>query len=154
MKLHPAWLAGIVYLWTLITCFINRRLRFIPDLIRKSREINDGMSYYIAIDFLKFLVSHSIDIGNTKIIILGFSFKPNCPDTRNTKIFDLYNHLIKIGLQCEIFDPLVNHEDVRQAYSVDLVKKVTSTNAVALLAVEHEQFNESFLKQFTHVRKK
>jgi UDP-N-acetyl-D-galactosamine dehydrogenase len=152
MKLHPGLVGGhCISVDPYYLLHKSGDIGFIPDLIRKSREINDGMSYYIAVDFLKFLVSRSIDIRNTKIIILGFSFKPNCPDTRNTKIFDLYAHLTKIGLQCEIYDPIVDHEDVRQAYAVNLVNKVQPINSVALLAVEHEQFNEEFLEQFTHV---
>ena len=151
MKLHPGLVGG--HCISVDPYYLLHRsgdYGFIPDLIRKSREINDGMSYYVAMDFLKSLVKNSIDISSTKVLILGFSFKPDCPDIRNTKVFDLYNHLVKIGLECEVYDPIVDPDEVRDKYGINIAASIETKNAVGLLAVEHEQFDQKFLEKFNY----
>ncbi|WP_308301155.1 UDP binding domain-containing protein, partial [Vibrio parahaemolyticus] len=69
------------------------------------REVNDGFSEYLANSFLRELVIKGINPVNTKVLLLGLSFKENCPDIRNTKVFDLYKNLVKLGISVDIYDP-------------------------------------------------
>lgn len=114
---------------------------YIPDLIRTAREINDFMPNYIANDFLRNLLHKKINPIDCNVLLLGFTFKENCPDLRNTKNFDLYLELKSIGLNVTIFDPWVNKDDVFEEYgiSVETVFPLTINFDAAILAVGHDE---------------
>ncbi|WP_447472627.1 nucleotide sugar dehydrogenase [Vibrio harveyi] len=113
---------------------------YIPDLIRTAREINDTMPSYISADFLKALLKEKINPVNCKVLLLGFTFKENCPDLRNTKNFDLYNELVKLGFQVTIYDSWVDREDAKLEYGVDILNEIPQEEEfdAAILAVGHE----------------
>lgn len=116
---------------------------YIPDLIRTSREINDTMAHYIANDFLKLLLKSKINPIDANVLLLGFSFKENCPDLRNTKNFDLYLELKALGFNVKIVDPWVNFNEAKDEYGVDVLPQLpTDVFDATLLAVGHEQFKE------------
>ena len=111
---------------------------YVPDLMRKAREINDSMPAYIAQDFLKQLIKQKINPVDCKVSLLGFTFKENCPDTRNTKVYDLYLMLKNLGFSIEVYDPWLNKEALESAHSsMVIVEKDEIKAKVALLAVGH-----------------
>jgi UDP-N-acetyl-D-galactosamine dehydrogenase len=113
---------------------------YIPDLMRKAREINDFMPTYIAQDFLKKLIKQKINPVNCKVGLLGFTFKENCPDVRNTKVYDLYLALSDLGFQIQIVDPWASIEVVKSEYNLDISKKYDDLDVDALiLAVGHRE---------------
>jgi UDP-N-acetyl-D-galactosamine dehydrogenase len=113
---------------------------FIPDLMRTAREINNGMPNYFANDFLRDLILRKINPLSCKILLLGFTFKENCPDVRNTKVYDLYIVLINMGLDVQIYDPWINKEEVFQTFNVEVLTELNPNQAfdVGFLAVAHD----------------
>lgn len=113
---------------------------FIPDLMRTAREINNGMPNYFANDFLRELILRKINPLNCKILLMGFTFKENCPDIRNTKVYELYIVLINMGLDVQIYDPWINKEEVFQTFNVEVITELNPNQAfdVGFLAVAHD----------------
>ncbi len=118
----------------------SQKSGYIPDLMRKAREVNDNMPTYIAQDFLATLIKKKINPVNCKVGMLGFTFKENCPDIRNTKAYDLYNALDALGLEVKVVDPLANKEDVKTEYSLGISNEFNPEEFdVMLLNVGHEE---------------
>jgi UDP-N-acetyl-D-galactosamine dehydrogenase len=129
---------------------------FIPDLMRTARQINDGMPNYFANDFLRQLVLRKINPLECK---MGFAFKENCPDTRNTQAYDLYVVLTNMGLDLQIYDPWIDKEDVLLSFNVEVLTELTpdSTFDVGFLVVRHDCILDdlaeeklTFSKNFTY----
>lgn len=113
---------------------------YVPDLMRKAREINDFMPTYIAQDFLKQLIKHKINPVDCNVALLGFTFKENCPDIRNTKVYDLYLALSELGLKVQIVDPWANIDEVKHEYNLDVINEYNDEGFNALLlAVGHNE---------------
>ncbi|MEQ3528551.1 nucleotide sugar dehydrogenase [Pseudoalteromonas sp. XMcav11-Q] len=111
---------------------------YIPDLMRKAREINDNMPTFIGQEFLRNLIIQKINPVGCKVTMLGFTFKEDCPDTRNTKAYDLYLILEELGLSVEVFDPWVDIREAKIEYpTVKFVERETIAGDVALLVVGH-----------------
>ncbi len=117
---------------------------YVPDLMRKAREINNSMPSYLAQDFLKQLIKQKINPIHCNVALLGFTFKENCPDIRNTKVFELYNELINLGFDVNIFDPWACEIEVYKEYGIQ-INKLPFNNSdyqAAFLAVGHNQLKE------------
>lgn len=132
---------------------------YIPDLMRTAREVNDGFAEYLVNSFLKSLIKENISPVGLKTLILGFSFKENCPDVRNTKVVDLYFHLKKLGLDVTIYDPWVSQSEVHEEYGIDVKNELDENYDVGFLAVGHNEilsalkdkkinFNKNFIFDF------
>ena len=118
----------------------SKKSGYIPDLMRKAREVNDNMPTYIAQDFLTKLIKKKINPVDCKVGMLGFTFKENCPDIRNTKAYDLYNALSALGLKVKVIDPWANKEEVKAEYSLDIQNGFNPEELdVMLLTVGHEE---------------
>ncbi|RZM81174.1 Vi polysaccharide biosynthesis protein VipA/TviB [Pseudoalteromonas rubra] len=116
---------------------------YIPDLMRKAREINDFMPTYIAQDFLKQLIKQKINPVDSTIGLLGFTFKENCPDIRNTKVYDLYVALMDLGFNVEVIDPWADTDEVKAEYNINIKNEFKENNFKALLlAVGHSELIE------------
>lgn len=137
---------------------------FIPDLMRTAREINDGMPNYFANNFLRQLILRKINPLDCKILLMGFAFKQNCPDIRNTKSYDLYIVLKNMGLNIQIYDPWVDKKDVLIRFNVEVLTELTpdSTFDVGFLVVGHDcilndlathklTFSKSFTYDFSSI---
>ncbi len=111
---------------------------YVPDLIRTAREINDSMSAVVAQQFLLSILEKGINPIGLKVLILGFAFKENCPDIRNTKIIDLYHELQKLNMQVKVYDPVVSKEEVKEEYELDLVEAHEFGADAGLLVVPHQ----------------
>jgi UDP-N-acetyl-D-galactosamine dehydrogenase len=113
---------------------------YIPDLMRKAREINDSMPNFIAQDFLKTLIVNKVNVANIRIALLGFTFKENCPDIRNTKVYDLYLELKSLGLDVKVIDPWANPQEVKAEYGIKLENEFNKSEFdTVILAVGHTE---------------
>lgn len=124
---------------------------FIADLIRTGREINDSMPHFLAYDFLQQVIERKMNPVDLKVLILGFSFKENCPDIRNTKVINLYEHLSKFKFNVSIYDPIADKEEVKDTYGINLISDSEINNfEVALLAVRHNEILK-YLDKFNFI---
>ena len=133
-------------------------LGYEPQMILAGRRINDGMGPYVAQRLIKQMSITGIDVSKANVLIMGFSFKENCPDIRNTKVLDVYNELSDYGIDVDVFDPWVDPKDALSFYGVTITNtpKVEFYDAV-IIAVNHDEFKqlgqdgiEKFMKQ-THI---
>ncbi|MEZ9394590.1 nucleotide sugar dehydrogenase [Vibrio splendidus] len=115
---------------------------YVPDLIRQAREINDVMPAYLAQDFLNSLIKQKINPIDCHVGLLGFTFKENCPDIRNTKVYNLYLELLELGFKVSIYDPWADIVEVKSEYNIDVKSKLDYNFDVAFLAVGHSSVIE------------
>lgn len=122
-------------------------LGYHSQIILSGRRINDDMGKYVAENCVKNLIKADKTVKNAKVAILGFTFKENCPDTRNTKIIDIVNELKEYGINPAITDPVADADEARRLYGVEFVgmDEIRNMDAV-ILAVAHKEF-ESFQMQ-------
>ena len=119
-------------------------LGYHSQIILSGRRINDDMGKYVAESCVKNLIKADKTVKNAKVAILGFTFKENCPDTRNTKIIDIVNELKEYGINPAITDPVADVDEAKRLYDVEFVgmDEIRDMDAV-ILAVAHKEF-ESF----------
>jgi UDP-N-acetyl-D-galactosamine dehydrogenase len=112
-----------------------------PAVILSGRRVNDNMGVFVANKVIKLMIAKGQTIKGAKALILGFAFKENCPDIRNTRVDDIYKELIQFGLEVDVYDPWVNKSDVKEGYNIDLLDSYNpdSYNSI-VLAVAHVQF--------------
>jgi UDP-N-acetyl-D-galactosamine dehydrogenase len=116
-------------------------LGFSPNVILSGRKINNYIPFFIADKVLKLISNKNQVINKSKILILGFSFKENCPDFRNTKVVDIYRELKSFGTKVDIYDPIVDKNEVKKAYNLSLIDNIYDNKYQAIiLAVKHDQF--------------
>ncbi len=121
-----------------------------PEIILAGRRINDNMPMYVVMNLIKMMIKKKIDIRNSKVLILGFSFKENCPDYRNTKIFEIIKILRQYSIEIEIVDPLVDSEMTKKEYDISINNEISSKSKFdsIILAVNHNEFKELNLKKY------
>ncbi|WP_335965909.1 nucleotide sugar dehydrogenase [Galbibacter sp. PAP.153] len=115
-------------------------LGYHPQVILAGRRINDNMSVMIANEVLKLMVKSELKIKQARVLILGITFKENCPDVRNTKVVDVFNELKSFGLDVDIYDPYADRNDVNKYYHIKLLNKITTKYEAIILAVGHKEF--------------
>ena len=113
-----------------------------PRMMTNARQLNDGMGDYVGAQVIKLMNKKGILVKDAKILILGITFKENCPDIRNTKVVDIYHTLSEYTNNITIFDPWANKENVNSAYGLDITNVMPSENDfdVIILAVSHKDF--------------
>lgn len=119
-----------------------QELGYKPNLILGARQINNGMSKYIAERTIKEMIAHDKKIKDANILILGLTFKEDCPDTRNSKVFDIIDEMVDYGCNVDAFDPWIEEKDVTQnnyAFIDDPFKKEKKYDAI-IIAVGHKAF--------------
>jgi UDP-N-acetyl-D-galactosamine dehydrogenase len=112
-----------------------------PEVILAGRRINDGMGAYVATELVKAVSKKKIHIDEAKVLVLGFTFKGDCPDVRNTKIIDMINELKSFNMQVDVYDDWADADEVKHEYGVELT--ATLDNGVydaIVLAVDHQEF--------------
>jgi UDP-N-acetyl-D-galactosamine dehydrogenase len=120
-----------------------------PEIILAGRRLNDSMGQYVASEIIKLMVQKDIKIKNSKVLILGITFKENCPDVRNTRAVDVVENLKEFGVETTIFDPWANPEDVLHEYGLTTKRyKPDSTFDAVVLTVAHKQFLEMDINAF------
>lgn len=114
-----------------------------PEIILAGRRLNDGMGDYVSSEVVKCMIEKDINIKGSKILILGITFKENCPDVRNTKAIDVINSLKSYNTNIIVFDPWANEEEVLLEYGIKSVKILPKTKFDAIvLTVAHNEFKD------------
>jgi UDP-N-acetyl-D-galactosamine dehydrogenase len=114
---------------------------YTPEIILAGRKMNDGMGEYVASQVVKLMIQKDIEIKHAKVLILGFTFKENCPDVRNTKVADMVNSFKEYGTKVTIFDPQADKGEVRHEYDLDIENELPKeTFDAVVLAVSHKEF--------------
>lgn len=114
-----------------------------PKMILAGREINDGMGVFVAQNLIKHMSKRSINISNANILIMGCTFKENCPDIRNTKVYDVFKELIDYQVNVELYDPWVSESDAISVFGTTTSNKPkTEFYDAVIVAVGHEKFIE------------
>ncbi|WP_187260572.1 nucleotide sugar dehydrogenase [Pontibacter beigongshangensis] len=117
-------------------------LGYHPQVILSGRRVNDNMGQFVANKLVKLMINKDQKIKGAKALIMGFTFKENCPDVRNTRVIDIYHELAQFGMDVDIFDPWANAEEVRHEYGVEIERSLNESkvyNAV-VVAVAHNEF--------------
>ena len=124
------------------------------QVILSGRRINDNMGKYVAESVVKNLIKADISIKSAKVAILGFTFKENCPDTRNTKIIDIYNELKEYGIVATVADPAADVDEAKRLYGMDFcdMSEIKDCDAI-ILAVAHDEFTSLTEADFDKVFK-
>ena len=126
-----------------------------PEMIIAGRKINDSMAFYFADQIKNKMIKKKINIKKANILIMGFTFKENCPDIRNTKVMDLINGISKYTSNIDIHDPWANKKNVKDEYNIKLIKKPVKRKYDAIiLAVAHDEFKMISKKQIGNLGKK
>lgn len=113
---------------------------YYPEVILSGRRVNDNMAFFVANKIVKLLIRSEKQIKGSRILILGVTFKENCPDIRNTKIVEVYNHLLDFGLEVDLYDTEADAGEVEEEYGLKLIKNLESKYDGILLAVPHKDF--------------
>jgi UDP-N-acetyl-D-galactosamine dehydrogenase len=112
-----------------------------PEIILAGRWLNDGMGAYISSQLIKLMMKHGLQVRNAKILLMGLSFKENCPDIRNTRIIDVIAELKDFECDIHVYDPWVLPEEAFKEYGIRLTTKLTpATYDAILLLVAHDDF--------------
>lgn len=120
-------------------------LGYHPAVILSGRRVNDGMSSFVANKLIKLLIGKGIQIKDAKILILGITFKENCPDIRNTRVVEIRNELIDFGCKVDILDPWVDKNEVNKEYGFEILQDVKidfEKYSGIILAVAHNEFTK------------
>lgn len=117
-----------------------------PEIILAGRRLNDEMGKYVSEQVIKLMLKKNLKIKNSNVLLLGFTFKENCPDFRNTKVIDIYRELITYDINVKIYDPLVNRLDVKNEYGINILKSLNMKSidqySAIILAVSHDSFKK------------
>ena len=117
------------------------KLGYLPRVILSGREVNDQMAAFIVNKCLKLLVQKNVQPIGAKALVMGISFKENCPDIRNSKVIDIIHELQQFGLAVDVFDPLAAKEEVLQKHQISLIDDIYQQNySLIILAVAHQEF--------------
>jgi len=114
-----------------------------PEIILSGRRMNDGMGKYVANEVIKLMLNKEAKVKNGNALVLGITFKENCPDTRNTKAIDVINELKSYNMNVDVLDPWANPKEVKELFGIDLIEKCDHLNKkynAIVLAVSHNEF--------------
>ncbi len=119
-----------------------------PEIILAGRRMNDSMGKYVASEVVKLMIKKSIPVKGAKVLMLGITFKENCPDIRNTKATDIYNELVQYGIDVDVYDPWAKPEEVFHEYGITILDKFPKKNnySVMIFAVAHNDFTKIDIK--------
>ena len=116
-------------------------LGYHPAVILSGRKVNDEMGIFVATKVIKIMTRKGIPITNSNILILGITFKENCPDIRNTKVVDIYNELVSYGIKVDVNDPWANKNEVMDEYGIKLTERLNLEQYQAIiLTVAHKEY--------------
>ncbi|RZK10525.1 MAG: nucleotide sugar dehydrogenase, partial [Flavobacterium sp.] len=116
-------------------------LGYTPEVILSGRKVNDNMGTFVANKLIKLMINKGVVVKGANILILGFSFKENCPDTRNTKVIDVINELKSYSANVYVYDPWVNPGNVKEEFNLEVLSSIKDIKWDAiLLAVAHKEF--------------
>ena len=112
-----------------------------PEIILAGRRLNDSMGAYVAGQMIKEMLKRNVLVRGARILVMGLTFKENCPDLRNTRVTDVIAELLEFGVEVDVFDPWVSADEAKSEYGIDLVDApAVGTYGGIILAVAHDQF--------------
>ena len=130
----------------------SKEIGYLPELIIAARQINEHMAKHLTSRVIELMVDKKIKLDNANILLMGFAFKENCPDFRNTRIVDVHQYFKDLGCDVDIYDPCVNSLEVKNEYGIDLINKPKNAKYDAIvIALAHDKFKEytpSSLRKF------
>jgi UDP-N-acetyl-D-galactosamine dehydrogenase len=115
-------------------------LGYMPEVILSGRRINDNMGSHVASRVIKLMALHEQPIKGGKVLVLGLTFKENCPDTRNSKVVDVIQELKSYGTEVDVYDPHADPAEVKHEYKLSLISKLEKKYNAIVLAVSHDEF--------------
>lgn len=117
-------------------------LGYHPQVILSGRRVNDSMGAFVASKVVKMMIANNQRIKGASVLVLGFTFKENCPDIRNTRVIDIYNELVSFGLVVDIYDPWVDPVNAKQEYKIAIMNSLENRKqySAIILAVAHREF--------------
>jgi UDP-N-acetyl-D-galactosamine dehydrogenase len=115
-----------------------------PEILLAGRRLNDSMGTHVASETVKLMLKKKLPVTDSRLLILGFTFKENCPDVRNTRVIDIYTELRNYHAQVDIYDPWADPGVVRREYGLDLLPDMPSMDTYSgiVLAVAHDEFKD------------
>jgi len=124
-------------------------LDYHPQVILSGRRVNDAMGQFVANKVVKLLIRNEYKIKGSKALILGVTFKENCPDIRNSRVVDIYRELCQFGLEVDVYDPWADPEEVESEYGIELLPKLNGDKyAAIIIAVAHREFLQLDFKKW------
>lgn len=122
----------------------SESLGYHPEVILAGRRINDGMGDHVANKILRLLMEKNASIeAKTKVLVMGITFKEDCPDIRNSRVIDVIGALQSYNLEVEVYDPYAAKEEVKEEYNIDLIDAIGDDYAAIVHAVAHKEFQEN-----------
>lgn len=120
-----------------------------PEIILAGRRLNDSMGKYVALETIKLMMRKDLKVFEAKVLILGFTFKEDCPDVRNTRVIDIYNELTNFEMLVDVYDPWANADEVSHEYGINIImhQPLLQEYAAIILAVSHDQFRKLDIKK-------
>lgn len=118
-----------------------------PEIILAGRRMNDSMGNYVTSEVVKLMIKKNISVKNSSILILGFTFKENCPDIRNTRVIDIYKSFEDYYTNVDVYDPWANSNEVKKEFNFQLVNKISKKYSAIILAVAHNDFSNLNLQE-------
>ncbi|SKB70331.1 UDP-N-acetyl-D-galactosamine dehydrogenase [Parapedobacter luteus] len=118
------------------------RLGYTPNVILSGRRVNEQMGAFVASKVVKLMLQKNISVKGARALIMGITFKENCPDIRNTGVVNIYNELVQFGLSVDLYDPWADAKAVKHEYGLDMVHKMEDTAVydAVVVAVAHREF--------------
>ncbi len=114
-----------------------------PEIILAGRRLNDSMGKYVATEVVKLMMRKDLKVIGSKVLLLGFTFKEDCPDIRNTRVIDIYRELINFEIKVDVYDPWVNPMEIKREFDIDVLNNLPEDHfAAVILAVAHNEFLE------------
>jgi UDP-N-acetyl-D-glucosamine/UDP-N-acetyl-D-galactosamine dehydrogenase len=126
----------------------SESLGYYPQVILSGRRVNDNMGIFVANKLIKLLIKKGHKIEGSKVLILGITFKENCPDIRNSRVIDVYQELKEFGVDVEVYDPWASKPEVKEEYNITLLDSLTNKYDGILLAVSHDEYKSLNLENF------
>jgi UDP-N-acetyl-D-glucosamine/UDP-N-acetyl-D-galactosamine dehydrogenase len=127
-------------------------LGYHPEVILSGRRINDNMGIHIANKVIKLMAQHELPINKSSVLILGITFKENCPDIRNSRVVDVIRELRSFGTQVDIYDPHADGAEVKHEYNLDMITTLNKKYDAIVLAVGHEDFQQVSWDKIKHAK--
>ncbi len=123
-----------------------------PEMILAGRRLNDDMGRYIASEIIKLMLKKRIHVADSNILIMGLTFKENCPDLRNTRVVDIIEELVSYGANVEVYDPWADKQDAEKFYGVTMIKELPDNHYDGVvLAVAHTEFTQFTRDDFARI---
>jgi UDP-N-acetyl-D-galactosamine dehydrogenase len=120
-----------------------------PEIILAGRRLNDSMGKHVATEVVKLMMRKNLKVINSRVLLLGFTFKEDCPDVRNTRVIDIYNELINYDINVDIYDPWVSPKQVKHEYGIEVLSNLPSGHFEAvILTVAHKEFLNLDVRSF------